>query len=57
MIEILREYWKQCKPQKWLFEGAKPERHIATRTVEKIFEHAIQKEGVGKDVTVHRSQT
>ncbi len=23
ILEVLREYWRQYKPDKWLFEGAK----------------------------------
>jgi len=53
ILETLREYWKQYKPQKWLFKGANPERHITTRTVEKIFKHACEKAVIRKDVTTH----
>ena len=52
-LEILREYWRQYKPQKWLFEGARKDRYIATRTVDKIMEHACTKAGINKDVSVH----
>jgi len=43
----------EYKPQKWLFEGTKQERHIAVRTVQKIFEYACKIAGVRKDMTVH----
>lgn len=52
-LEILREYWRQYKPQKWLFEGARKDRYITTRTVDKIMEHACTKAGINKDVSVH----
>jgi site-specific recombinase XerD len=52
-LEILREYWKTYKPQKWLFEGAKAGRYISIRTVQKILEHARGKAGIRKDITVH----
>lgn len=52
-LEILREYWRQYKPQKWLFEGARKDRYITTRTVDKIMEHACEKAGIKKDVSVH----
>jgi integrase len=32
----LKKYWKQCKPNRWLFPRAKIDRHISTRTVETI---------------------
>ncbi|KUK66469.1 MAG: Phage integrase family protein [Parcubacteria bacterium 34_609] len=41
-LNVLRQYWTEYKPQKWLFEGTKSERHIAVRTVQKIFEHACK---------------
>jgi len=53
ILETLREYWKQYKPQKWLFRGANPERHITIRTVEKIFKHACEKAVIRKNVTAH----
>ncbi len=52
-IETLNQYWKEYKPAKWLFEGARAGRYISIRTVQKIFEHACQKAQIGKDVSVH----
>ncbi len=52
-IEVLREYWKEYRPQKWLFSGQNKERHITTRTVEKIFSNACNDAGILKEVTVH----
>jgi len=53
VLDILRKYWKEYKPEKWLFEGAKTGRYLSTRTVEKILEHACEKAGIRKDVSVH----
>ncbi|GER92649.1 integrase [hot springs metagenome] len=52
-LEILRKYWRDYKPEKWLFEGARKDRYITTRTVDKIMEHACEKAGIKKDVSVH----
>lgn len=52
-LEFLRQYWKEYKPEKWLFEGARKDKHITTRTVEKVLEHACNKTGIKKDVSVH----
>lgn len=52
-LEVLREYWKEYRPQKWLFLGQNKERHITTRTVEKIFSNACNDAGILKEVTVH----
>ena len=52
-LDILRKYWKEYKPERWLFEGARAGRYLSIRTVEKILEHACEKAGVRKDVSVH----
>ncbi|MEW6456844.1 MAG: site-specific tyrosine recombinase/integron integrase [Acidobacteriota bacterium] len=52
-LQTLREYWKEYRPQKWLFEGAKVDRHISIRAVQKILEHACEKAGIKKDISVH----
>lgn len=52
-LKFLQQYWKKYKPRKWLFEGARVGRYISTRTVRAIFEHAREKAGIRKNVTVH----
>lgn len=52
-LKILKKYFKECIPSKWLIEGAKRNRHISTRTVQAIFKHACDKAGIKKDATVH----
>lgn len=52
-LEVLRDYWSQYKPEIWLFEGTRADRHLSTRTVEKILEHACEKAGIKKDISVH----
>jgi integrase/recombinase XerD len=50
----LREYYKQYKPQTWLFEsGVKPGRHLTERSIQKVFERACAKAGLHKDVGIH----
>jgi site-specific recombinase XerD len=53
VLEILRQYWKKYKPQKWLFEGAKDGRYLSTRTADKIFRNACEKTGIKKDISFH----
>ncbi len=52
-LNVLRQYWKKYKPEKWLFGGAREGRYLSTRTVEKVLGHACQKAGLRKDVSVH----
>lgn len=52
-LKILKEYYEQYKPRKWLFERAKPGRNITVRTVQAIFKQACKRVGISKKVTVH----
>jgi site-specific recombinase XerD len=52
-LEILREYWKKYKPSEWLFEGQIKGTHISVRTVQKVFDHAKDKAGIKKAISVH----
>lgn len=53
VYKTLREYWKREKPKKWLFPSLDKEKHITTRTVQKIFQNVCQKAGIKKEVTVY----
>ena len=52
-LEVLGAYWKKYKPEKWLFGGAKDERYLSIRSVQKIFEQACERAGIRKEVTIH----
>jgi len=52
-LEILRQYWRKYKPEKWLFGGAKEGRYLSIRSVDKIFRNACEKAGIKKDVSMH----
>jgi len=52
-LKILRKYWKQYKPVKWLFPAPDKERHITIRTAQRVFEMACNRAGVKKKVTIH----
>ncbi|MBI3989621.1 MAG: tyrosine-type recombinase/integrase [candidate division NC10 bacterium] len=51
--EAVREYIQQYRPDKWLFPGAQPGRHLHERSVQKVFERACERAGIRKDVSVH----
>jgi len=53
VIRSLEVYLKAYQPEKWIFPGQKTGSHITTRTVQRIFENAIEKAGIKKDVSVH----
>ncbi len=53
IIEMLREYWRAYKPKEWLFEGQKEGRAYSVRSAEKVFEQAVVKAGITKQVSIH----
>lgn len=53
VLSQLREYYRVYKPREFLFEGAEGRRHIAERSVQNVFERAVQAAGIRKAVSVH----
>lgn len=53
LLGTLREYWKQYRPVRWLFEGRPKGRPLASSTAEKVFKHAALKAGIQKHVYFH----
>ncbi|MEW6607066.1 MAG: hypothetical protein AB1414_06375 [bacterium] len=56
-MEVLKEYWKKDKPERWLFGGARKERYLSIRSVQKIFEQTCEKAGIRKEITIHGLKT
>lgn len=52
MLQLLRSYYKEFKPKKYLFEGAKGGKYSPT-SVANILKNASLKAGVNKTVTPH----
>jgi site-specific recombinase XerD len=52
-LDILREYWREYRPQDWLFYSHSFERPLSSRTVQKVFERALHEAGIKKPATVH----
>jgi integrase/recombinase XerD len=52
-LEALREYWRVYRPRDWLFPGARPDKHISSRTIQTVFQRARDKARIRKDATVH----
>jgi integrase/recombinase XerD len=51
-LELLREYWLKYHPREWLFE-TKPSVAMSERTVQKIFQNALSKTTIKKQVGIH----
>jgi integrase/recombinase XerD len=53
LLEILRRWWRQERPQHWLFPGGIPGTHITRGAVEDACEEAHQGCRISKPVTPH----
>lgn len=52
LLELLRDYFVEYKPSKYLFEGQLGDRY-STRSIQQVFNKAIIAAGIKKRVTVH----
>ena len=52
-LTVLKKYYAQYKPKRWLFEGAELGKHISTRTVQAVFKQTCKKVGIKKEVSAH----
>jgi integrase/recombinase XerD len=53
MRQELRNYWRVCKPQTWLFPGAKSQQPLSRVTAHHIFHAAKAKTGIKKQGGIH----
>ena len=53
LLQVLRAYWRQCRPRGLLFPGRRSGRALATRQVYQICRQACRKAGINKPATVH----
>jgi site-specific recombinase XerD len=53
LVELLRTYWKACRPQEWLFPGESEKRPMDPSAVQKACAWARQKARLEKSVTTH----
>lgn len=49
----LGDYLRQYRPQEWLFEGEKRGAPYSVRSAEAVFEQAVVRAGITKDVSIH----
>ncbi len=52
VLDLLRAYYKEFKPQKWLFEGT-PGGQYSPSSVTKVLNRSVQKANIKKRVTPH----
>ena len=53
LLDILRNWWRQERPQLWLFPGGIPGRHITKDAVERVCQQTHQRCRIAKPITPH----
>jgi integrase/recombinase XerD len=53
LLQALREYWKACRPDDWLFSGQVPGTPIGLKTVYHLCRRAAVRAGISKSVSPH----
>lgn len=52
-FESVKEYLSQYAPAEWLFEGFQRGKAYSIRSAQAVFDRAIEKAGITKDVSIH----
>lgn len=52
-LEAVAKYRAAYRPERWLFPGPDPTKHLSTRTVEKVLEEAKLRAGIHQAFSVH----
>jgi len=53
LIDMLRAYYKQYKPQQYLFEGQEKGEAYTARSLQQVLKQAVARAGINKPVTLH----
>jgi integrase/recombinase XerD len=53
ILELLREYYKVCKPTTYLFEGQAAGAAYSEKSLQSVLKQALQKTKITKPVTLH----
>jgi site-specific recombinase XerD len=53
LLELLREWWRVGRPRHWLFPGARPDRPMTTKAVNRACGRAQRRSGLAKRITPH----
>ena len=53
ILELLRDYFKMYKPEKFLFEGQIKGQPYDSRSLQLVLKQAVKKAGIAKPVTLH----
>jgi integrase/recombinase XerD len=54
LLDLLRRYWRACRPRTWLFPGRRPQSPMTRAALARACATAARRAGLGKKVTPHR---
>jgi integrase/recombinase XerD len=54
LLELLRQYWRACRPKTWLFPGHAPEQPMTRSALARACAAVARRARLGKKVTPHR---
>jgi len=52
-LDVLREYWKECRTVEWLFEAPRKGGKYVEKSLHDVFKRALKKSGVTKPGSMH----
>jgi integrase/recombinase XerD len=52
-LDMLRMYWRACRPARYLFEGHIKGQPVSRSTIQKVFREALKRAGINKQATIH----
>jgi site-specific recombinase XerD len=53
LLQTLRQYWRHNKPKQWLFPGKNRDQPISDNDVFAVFQNAVRRAGITKQVSPH----
>ena len=53
LLDVLRAWWREARPQGWLFPGQNPVNPLTTRQLNRAFHGARETAGIDKKVSLH----
>ena len=53
ILEMLRDYFKTCKPKTWLFEGQNEGEPYSAKSLQSVLKQSLEKTNIKKPVTLH----
>jgi site-specific recombinase XerD len=53
LLQMLRDCWREYKPEQWMFPGQTDEEHISESSVRQVFQDACERTGIEHRCTPH----